>query len=104
MINLIPKPQKTVELKEKFYFSTKTKLIGDFLDTVGLFSHLVPKAVDAIENTLTFIKDDTIASDGYTLTYNEKNIEIRCSDKGGALYGFMTLVQLAAGNEQFDAV
>ena len=104
MINLIPKPQKAVELQEKNCFSTKTKLVGDFLDTVSLFSHLIPKAVNANENTLTCIKDDTIAPDGYILTYNMDNIEIRCSDKGGALYGFMTLVQLAAGKEQFDAV
>lgn len=104
MINLIPKPQKAVELSEKVYFSTKTTLCGEFLETVNLFSHLIPAAVEAYANTLTFIKDATIDADGYMLTYNEGNIEIRCSDKGGALYGFMTLVQLSAGKDSFDAV
>ncbi len=104
MINLIPKPQKAVELDQKIYFSTKTKLCGEFLDTVNLFSHLIPKAVEACENKLTFIKDKTATADGYKLTYKDGNIEIHACDKGGALYGFMTLVQLAAGNEQFDAI
>jgi len=104
MINLIPKPQKAVELNKKIYFSTNTQLYGEFLDTINLFSHLIPKANEALENKLTFIKDKNIDFDGYKLTYNEGNIEIFCSNKGGALYGFMTLVQLAAGNEQFDAV
>ncbi|MBQ8740341.1 MAG: beta-N-acetylhexosaminidase [Clostridia bacterium] len=104
MINIIPKPQKATELKEKIFFSTKTALCGEFLETVKLFEGLIPAAVEAESNTLTFIKDESIAVDGYKLTYKDGNIEIYCSDKGGALYGFMTLVQLAAGKEQFDAV
>ena len=104
MINLIPKPQKATELNEKIYFSTNTQITGEFTETVNLFSHLIPKAVEATANKLIIIKDNIIPADGYMLTYNEGNIEIRCSDKGGALYGFMTLIQLCAGNEQFDAV
>ena len=104
MINLIPKPQKAKEIKEKVCFSTKTKLCGEFLKTIELFGHLIPEAKDATENNLTFIKDDDIVADGYLITYNDGDINIFCSDKGGALYGFMTLVQLAHGNDSFDAV
>ena len=42
MVNLIPKPQKAKELNEKIYFSTKTVLAGEFLETINLFSHLIP--------------------------------------------------------------
>lgn len=104
MINLIPKPLKAKELEEKIHFSTKTELHGEFLETINLFSSLIPEARVAEANTLTFIKDEGIAADGYKLTYNDGNIEIYSSDKGGALYGFMTLLQLASGKETFDAV
>lgn len=104
MVNLIPKPQKAKELNEKIYFSTKTALAGEFLETINLFSHLIPVAVDAQSNTLTFIKDQEIVADGYLITYKDGDINVFCSDKGGALYGFMTLVQLASGNDSFNAV
>lgn len=104
MINLIPKPLKVTELVTKICFSDKTVLCGEFLETINLFSHLIPVAVDAESNTLTFIKDESIAADGYKLTYNGENIEIYASDKGGALYGFMTLVQLSSGKDTFNAV
>ena len=103
MINLIPRPLRVTELKEKKYFSTSTVVCGDFCDTVKLFEYLIPKSVNAPKNTLTFIKDASLAADGYKITYNGENIQIYCADKGGALYGFMTLVQLCAGKEQFDA-
>ena len=104
MINLIPKPQKAKETGENIYFSTKTKICGEFLETVELFYYLIPTAVEAEENTLTFIKDDSIVADGYELKYQNGDIQILCSDKGGALYGFMTLVQLCVGKEQFLSV
>ena len=104
MINLIPKPLVAKEIGDKICFSTNTKLCGVFLDTIELFYDFMPSATEACENTLTFIKDDTIVADGYKILYVDGNIEVYCSDKGGALYGFMTLVQLAAGNEQFEAV
>ena len=104
MVNLIPKPQKAKELGIKINFSTQTTFCGEFLETINLFSHLIPVAVDAESNTLTFIKDQEIVADGYLITYTDGNINVFCSDKGGALYGFMTLVQLAAGKDTFDAV
>ena len=104
MINLIPKPQKAKELGVKINFSTKTTLCGEFLETINLFSHLIPKANEAAENTLTFIKDDEIVADGYLITYSDGDINVFCSDKGGALYGLMTLLQLGCGCETFDAV
>ena len=104
MINLIPRPQKFKETGEKISFSTKTKIQGEFLETVELFSYMIPSAKEASENTLTFIKDDKIVKDGYLITYTDGDINIFCSDKGGALYGFISLVQLAQGNDTFDSV
>ena len=104
MINLIPKPLKAIELKEKVYFSKKTAICGEFLDTISLFDYMIPDCVDATENKLTIVKDFTVVTDGYRIQYNGENIEIYCSDKGGALYGFMSLVQLSAGKGEFDAV
>jgi len=104
MINLIPKPKKSKELNQKIFFSTRTEICGEFLETIELFKHLVPAAVEAEANTLTFVMDPFAVKDGYKLCYNGKNIEIHASDKGGALYGFMTLLQLAAGRDCFDAV
>lgn len=104
MINIIPKPLKATELNKRVCFSTKTALCGEFLETVNLFLHLLPKSSTAQTNKLTFIKDDSVVADGYKITYNNDDIEIYCSDKGGALYGFMTLVQLARGKDCFDAV
>lgn len=104
MINLIPKPLYAKETGKKAAFSTKTKLCGEFLDTVKLFEYLIPQSDDMVENSLTFVRDGEIVADGYKITYDNDDIVISCSDKGGALYGFMTLVQLCAGKGEFDAV
>lgn len=104
MINLIPKPKHAKNTGKKSCFSTNTVICGEFLESIKLFEHLIPTATEADANKLTFIKDPFIAKDGYKLTYNGRDIEIYSSDSGGALYGFMTLVQLCAGKDTFDAV
>lgn len=104
MANIIPKPLKVVEREEKVYFSEKTVICGDFTDTIKLFSHLIPKAVEAKENKLIVTYDSIIAKDGYKIECYEGDIKIYCSDRGGALYGFMTLIQLCAGKDNFNAV
>ncbi len=104
MANIIPRPAFSKETDEKIYFSKKTVITGEFASVTTLFKNLIPEAKDACENTLTFIVDKDIADEGYKILYNNGDINIFCSTEAGALYGFMTIVQLAAGNDYFNAV
>lgn len=44
---------------------------------------------------ISFEEDDTLAREAYCMTVGCKNVRIRCSGQAGALYGLMTLRQLA---------
>ncbi len=103
MANIIPRPIFSKETGEKIWFSNKTTVLGEFSEVSALFNNLIPEAKDAKENTLTFISDKDIPEEGYKILYDNGNINVFCSAKAGALYGFMTLVQLAAGNDNFTA-
>lgn len=104
MANIIPRPRKAKNLDEKIWFSKKTVISGEFLGVASLFENLIPEPQEAEENNLTFIVDNDIAEEGYKILYENGDINIFCSTKAGALYGFMTIVQLAAGKDQFNAV
>ena len=104
MANIIPRPIKTRELEENVWFSKKTVISGEFSEVADLFDHLIPEAVEAKANTLNFIVDNDIAEEGYKIICENGDINVFCSARAGALYGFMTLVQLAAGNDNFNAV
>ncbi len=104
MANIIPRPVKVKQLNENVFFSQKTIISGIFSDVTKNFENLIPQAVTAKENNLTFIADNEIPSEGYKIVCENGDINIFCSDKGGALYGFMTIIQLAAGDDHFDAV
>ena len=104
MVNIIPRPLKLKETQEKIWFSKKTVISGEFSDCAKLFESLIPEAVEAEANSLTFIKDNEIPAEGYKIFYSGGNITIFCSAAAGALYGFMSIVQLAAGNDSFNAV
>ena len=104
MANIIPRPAFSKDTEGKICFSKKTVISGEFSYVATLFENLIPEAKDATENQLTFIVDQTIAEEGYKILYDNGNINVFCSAKAGALYGFMTLVQLAAGNDYFNAV
>ena len=104
MANIIPRPIKTKELEEKVWFSKKTVISGEFSEVAELFEHLIPETVDAEANTLNFIVDNDIAEEGYKIICENGDINLFCSARAGALYGFMTIVQLAAGNDNFNAV
>lgn len=104
MVNIIPRPAKAKPLAQKIWFSEKTVISGEFSEVTEPFKRLIPKAKEANTNQLTFIIDKDITEEGYKILYENGNINIFCSGKAGALYGFMTVVQLAAGNDSFDAV
>ena len=104
MANIIPRPVLSKETDEKVWFSKKTVITGAFSEVATLFENLIPEAKDASENTLTFILDNTIPEEGYKILYDNGDINVFCSARAGALYGFMTLVQLAAGNDSINAV
>ena len=104
MANIIPRPIKIKELGETVYFSKKTVISGEFSSVATIFESLVPDAKDATPNNLTFIIDNDIAEEGYKIVCDNGDINIFCSAYAGALYGFMSVVQLAAGNDSFKAV
>ena len=104
MPNIIPRPIKAQEFEEKIWFSKKTVISGEFADVTNLFEKLVPEAQEAEKNNLTFIVDKDIVEEGYKIVCENGDINVFCSARAGALYGFMTLVQLAAGNDNFNAV
>ena len=49
---------------------------------------------EAADGEIWFGVDNTIAAEGYTLTTSDKQIVIKASEFGGALYGLQTLMQL----------
>lgn len=104
MANVIPRPLKMKELSQKVSFSKKTVISGEFSECTRLFERLIPEAVNAKENNLTFIADNDIAEEGYKILCSNGDINVFCRDSAGALYGFMTLVQLSLGKDEFDAV
>lgn len=104
MANIIPRPMMSKDLDEKIWFSQKTVISGEFSAVADVFKNLIPNARDAEENNLTFIFDKDIAEEGYKILYENGDINIFCSTRAGALYGFMTIIQLAAGNDYFKAV
>lgn len=104
MVNIIPKPAKAQELNEKIWFSKKTEFCGEFAQTAKTFEHLIPDAVEAQANVFTFIKDADIEAEGYKILYSDGNVNVFCSDAAGALYAFMSVVQLAGGKDSFNAV
>ncbi|MBQ8267282.1 MAG: beta-N-acetylhexosaminidase [Clostridia bacterium] len=104
MANIIPRPMMSKNLDEKIWFSKKTVISGEFSAVAELFENLIPKPHEAEANNLTFIVDNDIAEEGYKILYENGDINIFCSTAAGALYGFMTIVQLAAGNDSFNAV
>ncbi|MBQ6884617.1 MAG: beta-N-acetylhexosaminidase [Clostridia bacterium] len=104
MANIIPRPAFCKEEDKKIWFSKKTVISGEFSEVARLFENLIPEAQNAEANNLTFIIDKDIAEEGYKIICENGDINIFCSDKAGALYGFMTLVQLAAGNDSFNSV
>ena len=104
MANIIPRPIKAKELDETVCFSKKTVISGEFSSVATIFESLVPEAKDATPNNLTFIIDNDIAEEGYKIVCDNGDINIFCSAYAGALYGFMSVVQLSAGNNSFKAV
>lgn len=104
MFNIIPRPEKLKETSEKIWFSDKTVISGEFSEEVSLFKNLIPKSVNAKENTLTFFADSEITAEGYKIICDNGDINVFSSDKAGAMYAFMSLIQLCGGNECFDGV
>jgi len=104
MANIIPRPAFSKQTDEKIYFSKKTVISGEFCEVATLFENLIPEAKEAKENRLTFIVDKDIAEEGYKILYENGDINVFCSSKAGALYGFMTIIQLCLGNDNFNAV
>ncbi len=104
MANIIPRPAFSKDTDEKIWFSKKTVISGEFSEISKLFENLIPEPQEAEENRLTFIVDNDISEEGYKIIYENGDINIFCSSKAGALYGFMTIVQLAAGKDHFNAV
>ncbi len=104
MANIIPRPAFCKDLGEKIWFSKKTVVSGEFSQVASLFENLIPEALNAESNNLTFIVDNDIDEEGYKIICENGNINIFCSAKAGALYGFMSIVQLAAGKDNFNSV
>lgn len=104
MANIIPRPLSLKQTDEKVFFSKKTEISGEFSDVLKPFENLIADSDSAESNKLTFFADETIAKDGYKIICTDGDINVFCSDCGGALYAFMTLVQLAAGGDSFNAV
>lgn len=103
-MNIIPKPIKAQKTGEKVNFSSKTSLNGDFLQTQKFAEKELSEKQSAEENNINFVKDDKIPKEGYKIECNDKNITVAASDEAGAFYAFMTLCQLSAGKNCFDAV
>lgn len=103
-MNIIPKPLKASAMGGTVFFSSGTKISGDFPLTAEYAAKVLSAKPEAPENTITFTKDDSIQKEGYTVSCNEGNISVKASDESGAFYGFMTLCQLAGKENYFEAV
>ncbi len=104
MVNLIPQPLHVDEKVGGVFFSKKTELSGAFAEIFDVLKTMLPEAEDAEENKLIFAEDKTVPAEGYHIACEDGDIKITASDKAGAFYGVMTLLQLCGGADSFDAV
>lgn len=103
-MNIIPKPLKASAMGGTVFFSSGTKISGDFPLTAEYAAKVLSAKPEAPENTITFTKDDSIAKEGYAVSCTDGNVSVKASDESGAFYGFMTLCQLAGKENYFEAV
>lgn len=103
-MNIIPKPLKASLTGGTVFFSSGTKVSGDFPLTEEFAAKILCEKPEEKENSLTFLKDDSLAKEGYSVICSEGNITVKASDESGAFYGLMTLCQLAGNKCGFDAV
>lgn len=104
MIQLIPKPVCAKQEEGIVSFSKKTQMHGAFNGLYKVLSTMLPDAKTAGENALTFVQDAEIPAEGYRIACENGDITITASDESGAFYGVMTLLQLCAGRDHFEAI
>ncbi len=103
MIHLIPKPLELHMGNAEVAFSRNTKLTGAFPEIYSVLASMMPN-IAAHENTLTFEQDPAVPAEGYTLFCRDGNIFVRASDRSGAFYAVMSLLQLAENKGSFPEV
>ena len=103
-MNIIPKPLKASLTGGTVFFSSETRVSGDFPLTEAFALKTLSKKSKKTENALTFSKDDSVAPEGYSIICCDGNITVKASDEKGAFYGFITLCQLAENENTFEAV
>lgn len=104
MSNIIPKPVKEVKGEGKVYLTCNTSVSGDFKDTVIMARDYLAGIRAGEKNALTFVKDDKMGSEEYSVECKGGNIEVKAGDEAGAFYALMSLKQLADGRDSFAAV
>lgn len=102
-MNIIPKPQKSVEKSGQF---TWIGAGGYYVDSAfaaqePFFNSLIgkslkdpPAASDKDTAAIRFLKDDTRPADGYKLSVTADGVTACAADCGGVLYAMQTLRQL----------
>ncbi len=104
MLSIIPRPREARELPGKVFLSDKTLLSGAFSENFETISQMLPKAVDAAQNTIVFTADATIPQEGYRVICENGDIKVSASDAAGAFYAVMSLLQLAKDGDTVPAV
>lgn len=103
-MNIIPKPLKASLTGGTVFFSSKTIVECDFPLTEEYAAKTLLNKNEADENILSFVKDDSIPKEGYSIFCSDGNITVKASEERGAFYGFITLCQLAGKENSFEAV
>ena len=96
---IIPQPSEQITNTGQFILSASTginydetfKISAEFLKSyIEVGSNIKLKA----NNTILFIKDDTLSDEGYSLEIHSKTIEIKAKTDQGAFYAVQSLRQL----------
>jgi hypothetical protein len=88
---------KHIEIHEGT-FDLKTPVVIHYPETLAELSHVIPEVLPLViaqeGNELNFRFDASIPDEGYVLDIKSQAIHIGYKDYRGALYAFMTLIQL----------
>ena len=107
-ISIIPQPQqitigeenialsnfKAITYKGEMLKGHVEKFAAQLNTSAGISLEVKEAGETAADGDIWFGIDDTLPTEGYTLTTSNNRIEIKASEFGGWLYGLQTLIQL----------
>ena len=96
MVQIIPKPMRCEELGGSVPFNRGTLLTGAFQELFDGICSMLPPVKDDSQNQLCFVKEDGMEKESYRIACGTQDIQVTASDKAGAFYAVISLLQLCS--------